>query len=128
MAAKKFGYEHKTIVGTLCGYRNNEDDQGTMYGPFDTTTGFDYEGTMCFDPMNKNLLYITYDNSHHVVALDLEKREHYRLFERGKFGDQRLRQMAFNIVVPGSKYQTEAGKYMLMSVTTISSTLLLFGL
>lgn len=115
VAAKKFAYEHKTIVGTLCGYRNAQDDQGTMYGPFETTTGFDYEGTMCFDPLNKNLLYITYDNSHHVVALDLEKREHYRLFERAKFGDQRLRQMAFNIVVPGSKYQTEAGKYMLMS-------------
>lgn len=115
VAPQKFVYERKTVVGTLCGYRNAEDSQGVVYGPFETTAGFRDQGTLCLDPWNKDLLYAVYDDGHHVVALDLEKREHYRLFEASKFQDRRLRQMAFNIVVPGSKYQTEAGKYMLMS-------------
>ena len=34
-ASTTFSYEKKMVVGTLCGYRNNRDDQGWRDGPFD---------------------------------------------------------------------------------------------
>lgn len=32
------------VVGTLCGYRNNNDDQGWKDGPFETCAGFRNDG------------------------------------------------------------------------------------
>jgi len=42
-----FEYTKKVVVGTLCGYKNEQDNQGEMFGPFDLPTcGFRHEGTL----------------------------------------------------------------------------------
>ena len=38
-AADNFEYERKMVVGTLCGYRNERDDQGWRDGSFETVAG-----------------------------------------------------------------------------------------
>lgn len=104
---KIFNYERKKVVGTLCGYRNEEDNQGEIFGPFATCTGFRNEGCLAFDPLYPNRLYVIYDRDGggFVGELDLEKREYTRIISGSKFGNQRMRNMAFTL----------DGKYMLCS-------------
>lgn len=45
VADKVFNYEAQTVVGTLCGYRNDNDTQGEKWGSFDICSGFRSEGT-----------------------------------------------------------------------------------
>lgn len=104
-ADKKFAYEAQTVVGTLCGYQNDNDSQGEMWGSFDICSGFNSEGTMTFDPLYKNRLYICYDGARKIAQLDLESRESTLLISANKFGNQRLRNIDF----------TADGKYMLVS-------------
>lgn len=106
VADKKFNYERKTVVGTLCGYQNEKDDQGEQWGSFDTCTGFNAEGCMAFDPKYPNRLYIAYDRGEGFIGqLDLSARESTRLMSSNKFQNQRLRNIAFSL----------DGKYMLVS-------------
>ena len=100
-----FEYTKKVVVGTLCGYKNVNDDQGEEFGPFATTCGFRHEGTLDFDPLYPNRLYLTYDGGHYIVQLDLEARTHTRLMSSSKFQDRRLRNAAFTL----------DGEYMLVS-------------
>lgn len=105
-AQKKFNYERKTVVGTLCGYRNANDDQGEIWGSFDICCGFNYEGCFTFDPLYPKRLYLAYDCSEGFIAmLDLEKREAVRLMSSNKFNNKRLRNIAFSL----------DGKYMLVA-------------
>ncbi len=101
-----FEYTKKVVVGTLCGYKNEQDNQGEMFGPFDLPTcGFRHEGTLAFDPLFKNRLYLTYDGGHYIVQLDLESRTHTRLMSSSKFQDRRLRNADFTL----------DGEYMIVS-------------
>ncbi len=104
-AEKKFGYEAQTVVGTLCGYQNDNDSQGERWGSFDICSGFNSEGCMAFDPLYPNRLYICYDGAQKIAMLDLEKRESTLLMSANKFGNRRLRNIDF----------AENGKYMLVS-------------
>lgn len=105
-ADKKFKYEPKTVVGTLCGYRNENDDQGEIWGPFETCCGFSNEGCMTFDPLHPDWIYIAYDRGDGFIAkLDLTKREATRMMSANKFQNKRLRNIAFS----------KDNKYMLVS-------------
>ncbi len=106
VAPAKFKYEPKRVVGTLCGYRNEQDDQGEMWGSFDICCGFSNEGCMAFDPQHPDWIYIAYDRGDGFVAkLDLTKREATKMISANKFQNKRLRNIAFTL----------DGKYMLVS-------------
>ena len=106
VSEKKFEYLRKKVVGTLVGYQNENDTQGEVWGSFDEAAGFNAEGTLAFDPLYPNRLYVTYDRSEGFIGqLDLEKRESTRLMSANKFQSQRLRQIAF----------TNDGQYMLVA-------------
>lgn len=105
IATKKFAYEAQTVVGTLCGYQNDNDSQGELWGSFDICSGFNSEGCMTFDPLYKNRIYIAYDGGNKIAQLDLEKREATLLMSGNKFGNRRLRNIDFSL----------DGKYMLVS-------------
>lgn len=105
VADKKFIYQSQTVVGTLCGYRNDNDNQGEIWGSFDICTGFNSEGTLAIDPLNPNYVYITYDGGMKIGMLDLEKRESSLMMSGNKFQQRRLRNVAFTL----------DGKYMLVS-------------
>lgn len=103
----KLNYERQPVVSTLCGYQNDNDTQGELWGSFDVCTGFNYEGCLAVDPLNPDKVYIVYDRNDNgfVAELDLAKREASRLMQASKFQNQRLRNAAF----------TNDGQYMLIS-------------
>ena len=105
-AAKQFTYVRKKVVGTLCGYQNENDSQGEIWGSFDEAAGFNSEGCLALDPLNPDLLYIAYDRRDGFIAeLNLEKREVRRMMSASKFQNKRLRNIAFSL----------DGQYMLVS-------------
>lgn len=102
--ALAFTYVSKIVVGTLCGYRNENDTQGEVYGYFRDaegnlqTTGFRGEGCLVFDPMYPHRLYGVQDGGgNKILQLDLEKRTHTVLMPSSKFKDNRLRTAAFTL-------------------------------
>lgn len=107
VADKKFEYVRKTVVGTLCGYQNENDDQGQLFGSFDECCGFNMEGCFTFDPLYPDRLYVVYDGGggSFIGELDLEKRTYNRLMTSNKFQNERLRNAAFTL----------DGEYMLVS-------------
>lgn len=112
-APKKFRYLPKRVVGTLCGYQNENDSQGEVWGSFDIAAGFNAEGCMTFDPLYPNRLYIAYDRGEGFLAqLDLDSRTSTRLMSASKFQNSRLRNIAFTL----------DGKYMLVSTDRDNST------
>ena len=104
-AEKKFKYNKAPVVSTLCGYQNELDDQGEVWGSFDVCTGFNSEGTLAFDPLYPNRLYIVYDAAQKIALLDLEKEECSLLLSANMFKNKRLRNIDFSL----------DGKYMLVS-------------
>lgn len=96
-------------VRTLCGYKSAGDSQGAVYGPFETTSGFNLPGSMAFDPLYPNRLYIVYEGglspNSGIVQLDLEANTHTLLMSKSKFENKRVRNCAF----------TKDGQYMLVS-------------
>jgi hypothetical protein len=75
--ADSFKYQRSTIVSTLCGYKNDRDDQGWRDGPFTgendiRTVGFREPSFMKFDPRNRKHLYISYDNTTRIQLINLE--------------------------------------------------------
>ena len=118
VADRKFEYQKKMVVGTLCGYRNNRDDQGWKDGPFDgpdgiRCCGFANSGRMAFDPLNKNHIYICYDGHKAIQLIDLEKRELSSPLNINTVPTNRLRSITFNKKIDG--YADEA-QYMIISV------------
>ena len=106
VSSKRFVYDALPVVGTLCGYQNDNDSQGELWGSFDVCTGFNAEGTLAIDPLYPNRVYITYDKGAGMIAqLDLDARECTPLMTANKFGTQRLRNVDFSL----------DGKYMLVS-------------
>lgn len=111
---KTFAYERKTIVGTLCGYRNEQDNQGELWGSFDVATGFNAAGCMTFDPLYPERLYIAYDREDGFVAeLNLKTRMATKILDAGRFQTKRLRNIAFSL----------DGKYMLVSTDRADNNL-----
>lgn len=99
------------IVGTLCGYRNEYDDQGEVFGPFETACGFRSEGCLVFDPLYPNRLYGIEDNyidmaaGNKIYQLDLEAGTYTLLMSSSKFQNDRLRTADF----------TPDGQYMIVA-------------
>jgi hypothetical protein len=104
-AARKFSYEKKMVVGTLCGYKNARNDQGWVDGPFATCSGFSVDAIMKFDPLDSTHLYVCYDGAD-IQLLDLKNRMLTTPISRSNFGNQRLRDINF----------TNDGQYMLVTV------------
>lgn len=116
-AETKFVYEKKMVVGTLCGYRNNRDDQGWRDGPFDgpegvKCCGFTDAGRMAVDPLNKDLIYICYDGHKSIQLIDLKNRMLSTPLNINTVPTGRIRSVCFNTAIPG--YATE-GQYMIIS-------------
>ena len=97
--------ESDILVGTLCGYRNDYDMQGEVFGPFDTACGFRSEGCMAFDPLYPDRLYVVYDGDSKIVQLDLKERTHTLLMSASRFQRRRLRNCSF----------TPDGQYMMVA-------------
>lgn len=104
IAADKFIYERKMVVGTLVGYRNERDDQGWKDGPFATATGFRNDGCLKFDPTDHDKLYVVYDGAD-IQLLDLKNETVKTVISKSSFDDKRLRSLDF----------TADGKYMLVA-------------
>ncbi len=116
-AATAFAYEKKMVVGTLCGYRNNADDQGWRDGPFEgpdnvRCCGFSTAGRLAFDPLNKKHLYICYDGHQAIQLIDLEKRELTSPLSLNGVPSSRIRSIDFN---KASDYAAEA-EYMIVAI------------
>ena len=98
VANQKFIYEPKMVVGRLCGYRNEHDDQGWHDGPFSTCSGFGADGFMKYDPLYPERLYIVYDNgSAGIQLVDFDKEEVTSIINKSKFEDKRLRTIDFTL-------------------------------
>ena len=116
-AETKFDYQKKMVVGTLCGYRNNRDDQGWRDGPFEgpdnvRACGFSDAGRLAFDPLNKDHLYICYDGHKAIQLIDLKNRVLTTpLSELGVVRNGRIRSIDFNV---DGKY-AKKGDYMIIS-------------
>ena len=116
-ASTAFEYQKKMVVGTLCGYRNNRDDQGWRDGPFDgadnvRACGFASAGRMAFDPLNKDHLYICYDGHKGIQLIDLKNRTLSTPLNINTVVTSRIRSIDFN---KAGKYATEA-QYMIIAV------------
>ena len=105
-AADNFEYERKMVVGTLCGYRNERDDQGWRDGSFETVAGFRNDGVLRYDPLNHNHLYVCYDGGIGIQLIDLEKKQVTTPISSGAFPTNRLRSIDFTL----------DGQYMLVAV------------
>ena len=109
-AEKRFTYERKMVVGTLCGYKNELDNQGWKTGSFRDEEGQPYccgfrnDGVMQFSPYNHDQLFIVYDQepyfrqtAHSIQMLDLKNETVEDLIALNKFGNQRLRTIDFAV-------------------------------
>ena len=106
-APMKITYLRKKVVSTLCGKTNETGDQGTQYGAFNVCTGFTDLGSMVYDPLNPDILYIAYDESDRgIEVLDFSNKQYYQLMSTNSFTTRRLRGLDF----------TKDGKYMLVAV------------
>jgi len=113
-ASKPFAYTKEMMVGTLCGYRNKDDDQGWDPGPFSSCSGFRNDACMMFDPLNKNHLYICYDGHNFVQVIDLQKREVRNAFNVGGLGlNSRVRSIDFTKA--STTYGKEEAQYMVIT-------------
>lgn len=57
----KFDYIRKMVASTLCGYKNEQDDQGWKEGKFSVTAGFRLPAYMKFDPIDTKIMWMAYD-------------------------------------------------------------------
>ena len=104
-ATTTFDYQRKMVVGTLCGYRNENDDQGWHDGPFSSATGFSAEATLTVDPLHKDHIYICYDGIHGIQQIDLTNKTVSTVMSLSMFDYQRLRSLDFTV----------DGQYMIIS-------------
>ena len=93
---KLFGYQRKTIVSTLVGYKNERDDQGWNPGSFDEATGFAEACIMNYDPLNPDLLYISYDHGPGIYTVNFSDSTVTKLIDGSAVNNQRrLRGVSF---------------------------------
>ena len=109
VAEKKFVYDRKMVVGRLAGYRNADDTQGWVDGPFDGEDGVRYagaqkDGIMQFSPYNHDQLFVLYDQEpfsvgtqHGIQLIDLKKRRIDTIIPLGKFNNERIRTIDFAV-------------------------------
>ncbi|MGN0069817.1 MAG: IPT/TIG domain-containing protein [Prevotella sp.] len=103
MAEEVFEYQRKMVVGKLCGYKNERDDQGWNDGPFATCTGFRNDGVMQFSPYNHDQLFIVYDREpnweagHGIQLLDLKEQTVKTILPLSMFNNERLRTVDFAV-------------------------------
>lgn len=98
VAKDSFNYQRKMVVGSLCGYKNEYDDQGWHDGPFSTCSGFTDDGCLAFDPLDHTKLYAVYDNNAHgIQVLDLKNQEVSTILSLSDFDNQRLRSIDFSL-------------------------------
>lgn len=71
-SAEVFDYQRKMIVSTLAGYKTERDDQGWNQGRFEEVSGFAQPCMMNFDPLNKDHLYICYDNGPGIYLVNFK--------------------------------------------------------
>ncbi len=117
-ADAKFDYQKKMVVGTLCGYRNNRDDQGWRDGPFDgpegvKCCGFSRSGRLAIDPLNPKHIYICYDGHKGIQLIDLDNRWLSTPLNITTVPTDRIRSITFNKKIEG--YADEA-EYMIISI------------
>lgn len=103
-APTKFEYEKKMTVGTLFGYRNQNDDQGWKDGTFETYAGIREDCFLKFDPLNHKHLYMAFDKAD-IQLVDLEKRTVKTVMSRSMFENTRIRSVDFTL----------DGKYMVVA-------------
>lgn len=124
-ASTNFVYEKKMVVGTLCGYRNDRDDQGWKTGPFEDeygnkyACGFSDVGFMAFDPHNKDHIYICYDGHKQIQLIDLKARYLYDQMDINTIPTNRIRSVCFTKEVKDSEtgeVYAEEGQYMLIAI------------
>ena len=103
-ATDKFDYQRNMVVGRLCGYKNEHDDQGWNDGGFETCTGFRNDGVMQFSPYNHDQLFIVYDQepywgsvAHGIQLLDLKQRTVKTILPLSMFSNERLRTIDFAV-------------------------------
>lgn len=103
-ASKNFDYLRKMVVGKLCGYKNERDDQGWNDGPFETCSGFRNYGVMQFSPYNHDQLFIVYDQepyygnvAHGIQLLDLKEKNVKTILPLSMFSNERLRTIDFAV-------------------------------
>lgn len=110
VAEKRLEYERKMVVGTLCGFKNEDDRQGWKDGPFRDEEGnwfccgFRNDGVMQFSPYNHDQLFIVYDQepymgttAHGIQMLDLAKEELSTMIDVSRFHGDRLRTIDFAV-------------------------------
>ncbi|WP_319480171.1 IPT/TIG domain-containing protein [uncultured Draconibacterium sp.] len=96
VADDKFKYQRKTIVSTLTGYKNERDDQGWNPGHFDEASGFRENCIMNYDPLNPDVLYISYDHGPGIYTLDFKDSTVTKLIDGSAVNNQRrLRGVSF---------------------------------
>lgn len=103
VASEKFSYQRKMVVGTLCGYKNENDKQGWSESgtSFDQVCGFRADGVMQFSPYNHNQLFVVYDQEplwegqHAIQLIDLEKKTVSDVLSPSMFNNYRLRTIDF---------------------------------
>lgn len=100
-----FDYQRKLVVSTLCGYKNERDDQGWIDGKFDIVAGFREPSFMKFDPVNPKHLYITYDNGPGIYLVNFEDSTVTQHLTAGAGNWNRLRSLDFSV----------DGEYMIVS-------------
>ncbi|MDR1518073.1 MAG: IPT/TIG domain-containing protein [Dysgonamonadaceae bacterium] len=106
VADEVFAYQKKMVVGTLCGFRNEWDNQGWVDGSFDICAGFRNDGTMKVDPRNSDHVYVVYDNGVGIQLLDIANRQLTTPIRNSSFITGRLRSVDF----------TTDGEYMVVAV------------
>lgn len=123
IASTNFVYEKKMVVGTLCGFRNNRDDQGWRDGPFDgdesvKCCGFSEDGRLTFDPLNKNHLYICYDGHKQIQLIDLKERYLSSPLSLNTVPSSRIRTISFNpeLKDDDGNVVAEEGQYMIIAI------------
>lgn len=67
-----FDYQRKMVVSTLCGIKNERDDQGWIDGKFEKAAGFREPAYMNFDPNNPKHLYLAYDFGPGIYLINFE--------------------------------------------------------
>ncbi|MFV0377064.1 MAG: IPT/TIG domain-containing protein [Mangrovibacterium sp.] len=72
VAETVFDYQRKVVVSTLCGYKNERDDQGWIDGKFDKVAGFRESSYMAIDPLNPKHVYIAYDFGPGIYLMNME--------------------------------------------------------
>nr|WP_320057278.1 IPT/TIG domain-containing protein [uncultured Bacteroides sp.] len=103
-AKEVFDYQRKMVVSTLCGHRNERDDQGWRDGSFSEVVGFARPSWMKFDPKNPRHLYMSYDG-YDVNLINFEDSTVSTPITRGMGNWSRLRSIDFTI----------DGKYMIIA-------------